>query len=57
MNIIKTVSDTEFFENVSEEEKEHYAKHGVEPDSIEDMNIQCTACWKQVSFPGLNIGR
>merc|ERR1719309_1946937 len=32
-----------------EEEKKYYHKNGIDPEKIEDMNIQCTACWKQVN--------
>ena len=41
--------DHEFFNNVSQEEKDFYDEEGVDPADIEDMTIQCTACWKQVS--------
>ena len=48
MLLFKTVPDAEFFEGVSEEEKQFYAKSGVDPETVEEMSIQCTACWKQV---------
>jgi len=44
----KTVSDADFFEAVSGEEKEFYRAHRHEPDEVQLMKIQCTACWKQV---------
>jgi len=50
----KVVSDTEFYENVSEEEKAFYAESGVDPESIEAMSICCTACTKQVNHHQTN---
>jgi len=44
----KTIPDTVFFENVSEEEKKFYEDKCPSQQSLETMNIQCTACWKQV---------
>jgi hypothetical protein len=44
----KTISDADFFEAVSGEEKEFYRAHRHEPDEVQLMKIQCTACWKQV---------
>ena len=45
----RTVSDAEFFGAVSETEQEFYRTHRQEPDEVQLMKIQCTACWKQVS--------
>jgi len=44
-----TISDQEFYANVSEEEKKYYEEHAPDPDSVEDMNIHCTACNDQVN--------
>jgi len=44
-----TISDEEFYANVSEEEKKYYEEHAPDPDSVEDMNIHCTACNDQVN--------
>jgi hypothetical protein len=46
----KTVPDLEFFDGVSEAEKDYYREHRQAPDKVELMKIQCTACWKQVSW-------
>lgn len=45
----KTVPDHQFFDSVTEKEKLYYEKNAPSVDLIEDMNIQCTACWKQVN--------
>jgi len=50
----KTVPDVVFFDKVSEEEKNFYSEHGPTPESVEKMNIQCTACWKQVNHHVMN---
>jgi len=44
----KTISDADFFGAVTDEEKEFYRTHRHEPDEVQLMKIQCTACWKQV---------
>jgi len=50
----KTVPDVVFYENVTEEEKKYYEENGPTMDSVETMNIQCTACWKQVNHHVMN---
>lgn len=45
----KTVSDTEFYDAVSEEEKAFYKENAPDPDSVEDMNVHCTACGEQIN--------
>jgi len=50
----KTIPDTVFFENVSEEEKKFYEDKCPSQQSLETMNIQCTACWKQVNHHIMN---
>ena len=42
------ISDEEFFDAVSDEEKEYYKENAPDPDSVEGMNIHCTACGDQV---------
>ena len=44
----KTISDAVFFANISEEERSFYETKSPSQGSLETMNIQCTACWKQV---------
>jgi len=54
----KTISDTEFYDAVSEEEKAYYKANAPDPDSVEDMNVHCTACGEQVNHHLKNaIGR
>jgi len=50
----KTVPDVVFFDSVSDEEKKFYEENGPTVDSVETMNIQCTACWKQVNHHVMN---
>lgn len=50
----KTVPDVVFYDNVTEEEKKYYDENGPTMDSVETMNIQCTACWKQVNHHVMN---
>lgn len=50
----KTVPDVVFYDNVSEEEKKFYEENGPTVESVEKMNIQCTACWKQVNHLIMN---
>jgi len=50
----KTVPDVVFFDSVSDEEKQFYEENGPTVDSVETMNIQCTACWKQVNHHVMN---
>ena len=50
----KTIPDNVFFENVSEEEKKFYEDKCPSQQSLETMNIQCTACWKQVNHHIMN---
>eukprot|EP00092_Neocalanus_flemingeri_P039757 GFUD01043296.1.p1 GENE.GFUD01043296.1~~GFUD01043296.1.p1 ORF type:complete len:610 (+),score=230.65 GFUD01043296.1:50-1879(+) len=45
----KTVPDVVFYDKVSEEEKKFYEENGPTPESVDTMNMQCTACWKQVN--------
>jgi hypothetical protein len=51
----KTISDADFFEAVSGEEKEFYRAHRHEPDEVQLMKIQCTACWKQVRLTDIRL--
>jgi len=44
-----TIPDVVFFDMVSEEEKKYYEDNPIPLDKVEDMKIQCTACWKQVN--------
>ena len=50
----KTISDTVFFDSVSEEEKQYYEEKAPSQQSLETMNINCTACWKQVNHHLVN---
>merc|ERR1711892_1374612 len=50
----KTVPDVVFYDNVTEEEKKFYEENGPTVESVETMNIQCTACWKQVNHHVMN---
>ena len=43
-----TVPDVVFFDNVSEEEKKFFEDNMISADKVEDMKVQCTACFKQV---------
>ena len=60
---VQVISDTEFYDAVSEEEKAYYKEKAPDPDSVEQMNIHCTACGEQVrrveksSRGGENNGR
>lgn len=45
----KTISDSIFFENISQDEKDFYSEEGQKAEDIGEMSIQCTACWKQVN--------
>jgi len=45
----KVISDEEFYDAVSEEEKAYYKDKAPDPDSVEQMNIHCTACGEQVN--------
>jgi len=44
-----TIPDTIFYDSVSEEEKKYYEDNPISPDKIEEMKVQCTACFKQVN--------
>ena len=46
----KTIPDSVFFENVSDEEKQYYEDNPISPDKIELLKVQCTACFKQVQL-------
>ena len=50
----KTITDAVFFANISEEEKKYYENKAPSQASLETMNIQCTACWKQVNHHVMN---
>ena len=50
----KTISDVVFFDSVSEEEKQYYEEKAPSQQSLETMNINCTACWKQVNHHLVN---
>merc|ERR1711915_467489 len=50
----KTVPDVVFYDNVSDEEKKYYEEEGPSIESIESLNVQCTACWKQVNHHVMN---
>jgi len=50
----KTVPDVVFYDSVSDEEKKFYEEEGPTMESVETMNIQCTACWKQVNHHVVN---
>ena len=47
---VKTIPDSVFFENVSDEEKQYYEDNPISPDKIELLKVQCTACFKQVQL-------
>ena len=47
---VKTIPDSVFFENVSNEEKQYYEDNPISPDKIELLKVQCTACFKQVQL-------
>lgn len=44
-----TIPDAIFYDSVSEEEKKYYEDNPISPDKIEEMKVQCTACFKQVN--------
>ena len=51
---VKTIPDSVFFENVSDEEKQYYEDNPISPDKIELLKVQCTACFKQVQSIKIN---
>ena len=51
---VKTIPDSVFFENVSDEEKQYYEDNPISPDKIELLKVQCTACFKQVQLIRIN---
>ena len=51
---VKTIPDSVFFENVSDEEKQYYEDNPISPDKIELLKVQCTACFKQVQLITIN---
>ena len=51
---VKTIPDSVFFENVSNEEKQYYEDNPISPDKIELLKVQCTACFKQVQLIRIN---
>ena len=51
---VKTIPDSVFFENVSDEEKQYYEDNNISPDKIELLKVQCTACFKQVQLITIN---
>ena len=51
---VKTIPDSVFFENVSDEEKQYYEDNPISPDKIELLKVQCTACFKQVQSIRIN---
>ena len=51
---VKTIPDSVFFENVSDEEKQYYEDNPISPDKIELLKVQCTACFKQVQLIKIN---
>ena len=51
---VKTIPDSVFFENVSNEEKQYYEDNPISPDKIELLKVQCTACFKQVQLNRIN---
>ena len=51
---VKTIPDSVFFENVSDEEKKYYEDNPISPDKIELLKVQCTACFKQVQLITIN---
>lgn len=50
----KTVPDVVFFDSVSEEEKKYYEDNAPSQSKLETLNINCTACWKQVNHHVMN---
>ena len=50
----KTVPDVVFFDSVSEEEKKYYEENSPSQAKLETVNINCTACWKQVNHHVMN---
>ena len=50
----KTIPDVVFFDSVSEEEKNYYEEHSPSQSKLETININCTACWKQVNHHVMN---
>ena len=50
----KTVPDVVFFDSVSEEEKTYYEDNSPSQSKLETININCTACWKQVNHHVMN---
>ena len=47
--VIKVISDDEFFAGLSQEEREWYEELGPSQEEIEDKVINCTACGKQIT--------
>ena len=50
----KTIPDSVFYENVSDEEKQYYEDKAPSQDSLENKIITCSACNKQVNHHILN---
>ena len=50
----KTISDADFYDSVSEEEKQYYEKNSLPQSKLESHDVRCTACWKQVNHHIMN---